>query len=685
MSDPPMTSTRPRALNLHSLGSVPISLRDEGKETSVLGDDKREAAGFSFFSRGRRESVGHYRADIDGLRAIAVLGVILLHAGVDTVQGGFLGVDIFFVISGFLVHQQVATRLDAHRFSLFAFYGRRIRRTFPALYLVAVITLVVGALLLMPGDFDALSRSVIAASLGASNILFGMQAGYFDHSAITKPLLHTWSLGVEEQFYLVAPFVPFAIRRFSKGARCGILLGLFAADLIFCMIVQGIIPEITFFMMPPRLWEFLLGSLVAEGFFPQIQRQWIAELVGAVALAALLLSLVMISGAAAHPGLVTLLPCLATALLIHLGATTPSFANRLLGLAPLAFCGLISYSLYLWHWPMIVFARYADWAFTPLVFVIGAILLFGLSVLSWKYVETPFRDPASPFKRHAVPILLSGLCLLVASSSAVVAAHGWPMRFSSSVAAITSYYDYADRRNFREGSCFITTKYGTPRDFDRRTCLRLSTEKPNYLLIGDSHGAHFWVGLSRVFPKINLLQATASGCKPLIGTQGLRYCVDLMHEVLIDFLPHAKLDGVIFAAAWDEPDLALLKSTLTYTQAYVPNVIVLGDIPSHKIDLPDLLGRSLVEHRPELVIENQWSYPFDIDREYKPLLGPGNYVSLADLLCPQHRCIVYAGKDIPLQFDASHLTTEGSILVAQKLAELPRFADLVEGRSLIRK
>lgn len=680
-----MTSMRRPALNGLPTEWAPVSLRDDTKSASAPAAEKRPAASLSFFSRGRRESVGHYRADIDGLRAIAVLGVILLHAGFETVHGGFLGVDIFFVISGFLVHQQVATRLDAHRFSLFAFYGRRIRRTFPALYFVAAITLIVGALLLMSGDFDALSRSVIAACLGASNILFAMQAGYFDHSAITKPLLHTWSLGVEEQFYLVAPFIPFAICRFSKSARCGILLGLFALDLIFCIIVQGLIPEITFFMMPPRLWEFLLGSLIAEGFFPQFNRQWLAELVGAAALAALLLSLLWISGTAPHPGLVTLIPCLATALLIHLGGTRPCFANRLLGLAPLAFCGLISYSLYLWHWPMIVFARYADIAITPLVLAIGAALLLALSILSWKFVETPFRDPASSFKRHAIPILLSGLCLLGASSSAVIAARGWPTRFSPDVAAITSYYDYADRRDYREGSCFVTSKYGDARIFDRKTCLHLSTEKPNYLLIGDSHGAHFWAGLSHVFPKINLLQATASGCKPLIGTHGLRYCVDLMHEALIDFLPHAKLDGIIFSAAWNDDDLALLKPTLAYAKAHVPNVIVLGEIPGHEIDLPNLLGRSLVEHRPELVIDNQSPFSFAFDPKLKAAVGPESYVSLVDLLCPLRRCIVYAGKDIPLQFDATHLTTEGSIVVAQRLAQLPRFADLVNGRSLVRK
>ncbi len=219
----------------------------------------------------RSGAASSYRADIDGLRAIAVLGVIVMHAGLSAVSGGFLGVDVFFVISGYLVHQQVASRLKTGTFSLFAFYGRRVRRTFPALYLVAGLSLAAGALLLMPGDFDALAHSVIAAGLGVSNIFFAMQTGYFDHSAMTKPLLHSWSLGVEEQFYLVAPLIPFAIRKLSATARRSVLFGLFGLDLAFCIIVQSLIPQITFFMMPPRLWEFLIGSLIAEGFIPALK------------------------------------------------------------------------------------------------------------------------------------------------------------------------------------------------------------------------------------------------------------------------------------------------------------------------------------------------------------------------------------------------------------------------------
>jgi peptidoglycan/LPS O-acetylase OafA/YrhL len=660
-------------------------LRDGTAQASAANDFKaiqtREKP--AFFSRRGRPNA-QYRADIDGLRAIAVLSVILVHAGVSAVSGGFLGVDVFFVISGYLVHQQVTSRLAKQSFSLFEFYGRRVRRTFPALYLIAALSLIAGAILLMPGDFEELAHSAIAAALGVSNIWFAATAGYFDHSALTKPLLHSWSLGVEEQYYLVAPLIPFLIRRFSANLRCGILLGLLALDLAFCVVVQRLIPEITFFMMPPRLWEFFLGSLVAESLSLSLKRQWIAEVLGAAALAALLLSMMLVTDKAAHPGLITLIPCAATAFLIYLGGTTPSFVNRLLGCAPLAFCGLISYSLYLWHWPLIVYARYADLVFDAKTIVVGSLLLVGLSILSWRYVETPFRDPASPLKRHAAAILLCGFALIATSSGIVLAGRGFSTRFSAEVATVTSYYDYASRRDYRDGTCFITSKYNNARYFDRATCLHMSATKPNYLLIGDSHGAHFWAGLTKVFPKINLLQATASGCKPVLGTEGLQYCLDVMHEALFDFLPKAKLDGIIFSAAWNDNDIKPLKATIAYTKRYVPKIIVIGDVPGHEVDLPNLLGRSLVEHRPDLVIQEQSSYPWIANGGFKAAIGPAYYVSLVDLLCPEDRCVVYAGKDIPLQFDSSHLTTEGSIFIAEKLAKLPIFAPLLTGEKLVK-
>jgi peptidoglycan/LPS O-acetylase OafA/YrhL len=687
MSEEPTSSTQARSLSLLLSPWLMVLLRDNASPPGGMPEaQKSHAAGgkISFLTRlsrgGSPATQSAYRADIDGLRAIAVFGVILMHAGISAISGGFLGVDVFFVISGYLVHQQVTARLRTQTFSLSAFYGRRIRRTFPALYLIAALSLLAGVLILMPGDLSALAKSAIAAALGASNILFATQTGYFDHDAITKPLLHTWSLGVEEQYYLLAPLIPFALYQLSDRTRSVVLLGLLVSDLVFCIIMQNLIPAITFFMMPPRLWEFLIGSLIAEGFIPTIKRQWIAEIAAALALAALLASMLWISDAYAHPGVATLVPCLATAALIHIGGARKTFVSRLLGAAPLAFCGLISYSLYLWHWPLIVFARYMDLPSSPMVFSIGAGLLLALSVLSWKYVETPFRDPSSVFKRRAVPILLAGLCILAATSSAIIFGRGLPGRFPADVIAVTSYYDYDDRRDFREGTCFITTKYGDVRAFDRKDCLQISATKPNYLLIGDSHAAHFWVGFSQVFQNVHILQATASGCKPVLATQGLRYCVDLMHEALVDFLPRGKLDGVIFSAAWNNADVAPLKATLDYAKRFVPHVIILGNIPSHEIDLPNLLGRSLVEHRPDLILANQSPSSRPFNTRLKAAISPDNYVSLVDLLCPENRCIVYAAEHVPLQFDTAHLTTEGSIFVAKKLAQLPLFAPLVEGR-----
>lgn len=636
------------------------------------------AIAFNPVTRRTQNGESSYRADIDGLRAIAVLSVIFMHAGFGLFRSGFLGVDIFFVISGYLVHRLITDRLRGGGFSLFDFYGRRLRRTLPALYLVVATTLAVGTFILMPGDLDALARSAIAASLSMSNILFATQAGYFDHDAITKPLLHTWSLGVEEQYYLLAPLISFALCGLSQPARRIALVSLFAASFIVCVVLQSLFPDVTFFLMPPRLWEFLMGSLVADGL-PKITRRWMAEAASALALSLLLISMIGFSEWNPNPGLITLAPCLATAALIHIGASARTAVTRLLSASPLVFCGLISYSLYLWHWPMIVFAGYINLPASPAVLPAGAILLFALSFLSWKFIEQRFRDPASPLRWHAAPILVAGISALAASSSVIIAARGFPARFPSNIAAIASYYDYVNRRDFREGTCFISSKYARADVFDRKACLAASATKPNYLLIGDSHAAHLWPGLSKVFPNIHILQATASGCKPTLATHGLRYCTDLMHSMLVDFLPSAGIDGVIFSAAWKETDVAPLKETVDYAKKWVPNVIVVGNIPTYDFALSDLLSRSLAENRPDLVTQSRSRYPALVDGLLKAAIDPHNYVSLIDLLCPGSHCLVYASDRAPLQFDHSHLTTEGSILLAHKFAELRLFAPLVEG------
>jgi hypothetical protein len=211
------------------------------------------------------------------------------------------------------------------------------------------------------------------------------------------------------------------------------------------------------------------------------------------------------SESSAHPGFPALIPCTATAAVIHIGTSARTLAGRLLSVRLVAFVGLISYSLYLWHWPLIVFYRYADLPETPAVAMICACVLSALSILTWKYVEAPFRDAASPLRRHAASILTIASGLVLGSAANVIVAKGLPERFPANVAAIASYYDYEDRRDFREGSCFITSKLGSVRYFDKAMCLKKSSKLPNYLLIGDSQAAHLWIGLSKVFPNVNIM------------------------------------------------------------------------------------------------------------------------------------------------------------------------------------
>ncbi len=628
----------------------------------------RSGAGETSFSKQTART--GYRPDIDGLRAVAVLAVVATHAGTAGCSGGFVGVDVFFVISGYLITRNLERQTPASLRGLAEFYGRRMRRTLPALYVVAAITLAAGLVVLLPGELDDLARGLIGTLLFVPNVLYLNQAGYFDHAAASKVLLHTWSLGVEEQFYLIAPLITFGLRRLSVKRRKAALLALFGVDFFACFVLREAAPAAAFYLMPARLWEFVAGALVAEGVIPPLRTPWLAEGVAGVALLGLATAIVWFSDATPHPGLPTLLPCLATAALILAGSSQPTLAGRLLGSRPLAGIGLISYSIYLLHWPLLVIWRTAGW---PSMIAAKIVVLAALSVLSWRFVEVPFRAPGSFLHRHASQVLLPAAALLASSSVAIVALRGLPARFEPAIARVAAFYDYADRRDYREGTCFITSRYGDARYFDRPTCLRLATDRPNVLLMGDSHGAHIWYGLKTVLPDANVLQATASGCKPLLATSGKRYCVDLVREVLGSFLPRHHLDVVILSAAWDDADVDRLGSTLFYLRPYVGKVIVLGRIPGHVTPLPTLLARAMLRHDDQLVADQQSSYPFEVDSKFRAALPASAYISLTDALCPAGRCRVWAEPGVPLQFDGDHLTSEGSLVVGtfvrRKLAE----------------
>jgi peptidoglycan/LPS O-acetylase OafA/YrhL len=352
-----------------------------------------------------------YRPEIDGLRAIAVSVVVLYHAGLGA-PGGFVGVDVFFVISGFLITSLIVKDLEAGTFTLAGFWERRIRRIIPALACVVLATLLAGWFMLLPNDFAELGRSAVYLGLFSANIYFWRSSGYFDGAAEQKPLLHTWSLAVEEQFYLVFPLLLVGLFAIPLLRRRGGLLSLFGLGILVSLGASawGVIlrPDATFYLLPTRAWELLLGAAVAlipvpasagDGVFAGriALTNNFRELLSSAALLGIILPSWHYTSDTPFPGIAALPPCLSTALFIWVTGVCSAESRvplvaRALSVRPLVFVGLISYSLYLWHWPLIAFSNYASMkppsAGERWLLVVASVLL---AALSWRLVEQPFR------------------------------------------------------------------------------------------------------------------------------------------------------------------------------------------------------------------------------------------------------------------------------------------------------
>jgi hypothetical protein len=331
----------------------------------------------------------------------------------------------------------------------------------------------------------------------------------------------------------------------------------------------------------------------------------------------------------------------------------------LLALRAPAFVGRISYSLYLWHWPIIVFARYegiADGIAFPLM--VG--LLVVTALLSWRYIEVPFRTPGTVARRLAPILFPGGVAALAACCLMLLAGNGLPARFPPDVASVASYYSYARLKPYREGQCFITSKENAG-DFDSASCLGMANGRPNVLIVGDSHAAHLWSGIHDTWPSVHLLQATASGCKPVLGTTGADRCTSLMRRVLEDFVPSHRLDAIIFAGLWEEKDIAPLVRTIQTLKPHVGSTIVFGPMPRYDEPLSTLLARSMLRDDLDDVAAHLMPSVKPLDKEMRAALAPlATYVSPYDAMCPDGHCRLFAEAGVPMQFDYHHLTREGA-------------------------
>jgi len=379
-----------------------------------------------------------YRPEIDGLRAIAILPVVFFHASVRGFSGGYVGVDVFFVISGYLITTIVARANAEGNFSFARFYGRRIRRIFPALFFVLACCTVATLLLFPPGLLIDYGKSLGAVALFIGNFFFYWTApsdGYFDTRSVAQPLLHCWSLSIEEQFYLLLPAGLVLLHRWAGRYLKAALILTAACSFGFAIWCE---PVAAFYLLPARAWELLAGSLLAVGTFPALRSRAIREIAAWTGISLIAVAVAFFDGDTGNLFPYALAPCLGTALIIHASDGGPSWVQRVLSIRPLVFIGAISYSLYLWHWPLIFFARY--YTMRGLTWEVRAEILLAslvMATISYHWIEMPFRRPGAVWQGTRIFRWGGGaIAATLAAGIAFVALQGIPQRFDGETRAL---------------------------------------------------------------------------------------------------------------------------------------------------------------------------------------------------------------------------------------------------------
>lgn len=639
-----------------------------------------------------------YQAHIDGLRAVAVVPVVLCHAGFTAMSGGFVGVDVFFVISGFLITSLIVSDLDAGTFSLIGFYERRIRRILPALLAVIAACSLVAWLVFMPVEFAYFARSVIASVFFGSNVLFWQESGYFDAAAQVKPLLHTWSLAVEEQFYIFFPLLLMFLHRMGRGR-------LLAALGVIAVVSFGLNiwttydkPEFAFFMSPPRFWELLLGAFLALGVVPTVSSRLGNELLAALGLALILVAVFAYSDAMNFPGFAVLAPVAGAALVIFCGHQDCVIA-RLLSSRPFVFVGLISYSLYLWHWPIIVFVRYyfghdLSTAEAPAIVALS----FGISILSWRWIEQPFRRKQNPLSR---PRLFG----MASAAMAAAAGFGIYVNASEGVAsrlppeAATAYAAKMDIIGAYREECFgdkfedIRLVGGCPRALDEA-----KNQPLQYLVWGDSHANAMAPAIAKAAGagRPGLLVASPS-CPPLLdfntGTskRGRLERCHRANRAVLDLISDQNIPLVFMIARWPkyahrseygtegvffdpsepvglEDHSAELRVALDKTLAELARrkakVVLVMDVPEMGYDVPHALAKAFMTRSTSDIaptreaVRLRQRLAMEVLSQ-SALKGEATLIDPTPEFCDQQRCSVRKNGTI-LYHDEDHLTLSGA-------------------------
>ncbi|MGE5500421.1 MAG: acyltransferase family protein [Ignavibacteriales bacterium] len=631
-----------------------------------------------------------YRPEIDGLRALAVLPITLFHFGVPGFGGGYVGVDIFYVISGFLITGIIAPQMSTDRFTFGDFYERRVRRLFPALFAMLAVVGLVCLAILLPRDLAAFGRSVVATLVFASNILFWREANYFDTESELKPLLHTWSLGVEEQFYLAFPiFLVVALKLFRKRTPL-VVAGVAALSFALNLAMLSWRPAAAFYLSPPRAWELLLGALLFLTPPPKPGR-FVAETVTLAGLVAIGVAVVAYTPLTPFPGWAALLPCLGAAAIIYAGREAPASASALTN-APMRFVGKISYSLYLWHWPVAALYRYRT-GHEPrgLVDAVLLAVVVALAALSWRFVEEPVRR-RQLFARRGVLWGASGAAAAVLGAVALTVAFGGGLagRFPANANRLEAFED--DKPPAGCGDI-------DPGQVRADVLCRIGAPgvAPTLVVWGDSHAWALQGAYDEMLRNAgrSAWLITRSGCPPVTGLVRINYpapCTDFADRAM-RFIADQKPQAVIIVANW--PTYALdshvvdarsgspsdaesaaaisraMRGELLALKRRGIEVILQDPMPGARRSAPRALAQRIVygpgqepaAYTAEEYLQRNRAY-FDMVRTNADLIEGRLQPQLA--LCATGTCEV-EGDGLPLYFDNNHARWGSSRLLARTM------------------
>ncbi len=640
------------------------------------------------------ESTGSYRPDVDGLRAVAVLSVILFHLRATLLPGGYIGVDVFFVISGFLITRNICQELEAGRFSILEFYRRRVKRIAPAMLAVVLVTLIAAQLLMLPDDARDTVKSAVYALFSLANVYFWrfQNTGYFAPNSSELPLLHLWSLGVEEQFYIIWPILLVVLYRARRRRPFMLVASVVAIGSFYLGQVQlRSDPSFSYYMLPARAGELLLGGLVAVGSLTGVERSFPRALVTPTAtlgMALLLLSLLRLSERYPFPGWLALPPTVGTAAVIFAGHCGQTWVSRVLGTRPSVWVGRISYSAYLWHWPLLALYRYGYGAIGSFAALTFFVLTLGLAWLSYQYIETPLRRSTATALRvfslqYALPasaLLLFAVCLLYPSRYGItLPAPGYQAR-------LTALNNDNPPGYWFKWVC--QRQRLVPADAVNDNCVlgADSTAAPKALLWGDSNAAHY-IKMLEEFAKVSgfrFRNIEIGSCPPLdvdprpfVKPQAAAECREslaLLKPVVASF------PVIMISSSWTDYQ----RRSATFLPVFFDMarrladagklVILIGKAP----EMPgyDRLCRAKALSYPLLTCGNI-SLPVSNDvrdvneqlRRFAAHTPNVRYFDATSYLCPQSLCSLLGADGRPQYYDPKHLSVAGSDRLGREILE----------------